>query len=686
VISKPIFIFLTASILFFSTIIFGQEDMKAIPLMPVPKQITYQAERFRLTEDFTIAVKGRCHERMYKYATRTLRRLSDRAGLFFPQDFITKEKPGNEDSASFLITVRRPGKVKLYENESYHLFITSKKILLNAETDIDALRGMETFLQLLNADEKGYYFPGVDITDAPRFPWRGLMLDVSRHFMPLKVIKRNLRGMAAVKMNVFHWHLSDDQGFRVECKTFPKLHEMGSDGFYYTQDQIREIIAYANDLGIRVVPEFDVPAHTTSWFVGYPELASAPGPYTIERHWGIKDPVMNPTRKKTYEFLDKFFKEMSALFPDEYMHIGGDENNGKQWDANQDIQNYMKKNNIKDNHALQSYFNRRMLKILTKYHKKMIGWDEILQPDLPNSIVIQSWRGHESLDNAARQGYKGILSNGYYIDLMQPASFHYLNDPIPDDTSLTDEQKENILGGEATSWSELVSPETVDSRIWPRTAAIAERLWSPQNIRDVEDMYKRLEFTSFRLEELGLTHRKNYPMMLRRLTNNTDITALKTLVDVLEPVKKYERHHQGVTYTSYSPLSRVVDAARPESMSARRFSILIDSLIANPKTSLQLEIVEMLKKWRKNHRDLKETIKISPILHEIETLSQDLETIAEIGLEAGNHYTSGIEPTDSWIEHSLKALEETKKPRGQTELMVVEPIERLVKAVAEQGN
>ena len=682
--TRPVLLSLIITIFMLSTTIFGQEEEKSIPLIPVPAQIIQTSQIFRLTTDFTIAVEGKCHDRLYKNATRALRRLAGRTGLFFPQDFITSDNPGNPDEANFIITIKRPGKVKLHEDESYRLTITQEKILLKAETDIGALQGLETFLQLLNADENGYYFPGVDISDTPRFPWRGLLLDVSRHYMPLEVIKRNLEGMAAVKMNVFHWHLVDDQGFRVECKTFPKLHEMGSDGYYYTQEQIREIIAYADNLGIRVIPEFDVPAHATSWLVGYPELASAPGPYTIERHWGIKDPTMDPTRKKTYDFLNKFFKEMSGLFPDEYMHIGGDENNGKQWDANQDIQKYMKKNNIKDNHALQSHFNNRILKILTKHGKKMVGWDEIFQPDLPNTIVIQSWRGHESLINAARQGYQGILSNGYYIDLMQPASFHYLNDPIPEDTLLTAEQKKNILGGEATSWGELVSPETVDSRIWPRTAAIAERLWSPQNVRNVEDMYERLEFISFRLEELSLTHRKNYRMMLRRLTNDTDITALKTLIDLLEPLKIYERHFQGVTYTSYSPLTRVVDAARPESMTARRFGILIDSLIANPETAPQIEISDMLKQWKNNHKALQETIHISPILREIESLSQDLETISEIGLKAGKYYTSNTIPSDLWIEQSLELLENAKKPRGQAELMVVAPIERLVKAVADK--
>ena len=646
-------------------------------LMPVPAQITLTGEKFRLTDSFTLAVKGEAGDRLYKGSTRVLRRLAGRTGLFFPQDFITKESCS--DTADFIIKTNCEGRVALHEDETYQLTITKDKIEIAAETDIGALRGLETFLQLLSVDDKGYYFPTIKIDDYPRFPWRGLLIDVSRHFMPVNVIKRNLDGLAAVKMNVLHWHLADDQGFRVECKTFPKLHEKGSDGFYYTQEQIKDIIAYADDRGIRVIPEFDVPAHATSWLVGHPELGSAPGPYTIERNWGIKDPTMDPTKETTYEFLDKFFEEMAALFPDEYMHIGGDENSGNHWNANESIQAYMKENNIPDNHTLQSHFNQRILQILTKHGKKMIGWDEIFHPDLPKNIVIHSWRGQESLVESAKQGYNGILSNGYYIDLIQPAFYHYLNDPIPEDSPLTESEKKNILGGEATSWGELVTYETVDSRIWPRTAAIAERLWSPQNVKDVEDMYQRLGVVSFHLEELGLTHIKNYEMMLRRLTNNADVTALRNLVDVIEPVKKYARHFQGIKYTSYSPYTRIVDAARPESMKARRFNKLVDELIANKKNASTDEIKSMLNLWKNNHKELVKTIRVSHVIEEIETLSEDLSAISAIGLKSINYITSGKKSSKRWIKKSMKMLEKSKEPRGQTELMVIPGIEKLVR-------
>lgn len=646
-------------------------------LMPMPAKIPAKDGKFRLSESFTISVKGQGAPRLYTGATRALRRLSGRTGLFFSQDFITAKS--QDPSAVMTIECQRPGKVVLHENESYRLSISTDKIALTAETDIGVLRGLETFLQLLSSDENGYYFPALEIDDAPRFPWRGLLIDAGRHFMPVEVMKRNLDGMAAVKLNVLHWHLTEDQGFRVECKTFPKLHEMGSDGFYYTHEQIKEVIDYAAERGIRVIPEFDMPGHSTSWFVGYPELASAPGPNSIIRTWGVMDPVMNPARKGTYQFLDAFLKEMAALFPDEYLHIGGDENNGKHWSANAEIQTFIKKNKIADNQALQAYFNNKILKILTKYGKKMVGWDEILHKNMPTSIVIQSWRGQEGLAKSAKAGYQSILSNGYYIDLIQPTDFHYLNDPIPENSPLTAAEQKLILGGEATMWSEYVDAENVDSRIWPRTAAIAERLWSPGSIENVDDMYRRLEVISFRLEELGLTHEKNYAMKLRRLINNVDIEPLKNLIDVIEPVKIYTRGEQR-EYTSYSPLTRVVDAARPDAKIARDFRKLVDAYLATKKQGAAEEINSWLQLWRDNHAKLVAIIRLSPVLQEIETLSADLSALAQIGLEATALIGDGKTANEAWTKEKLQAVEKAKAPRGQTELMIVSAIEKLVKA------
>src|SRR5437016_6199264 len=458
-------------------------------LMPVPASVQIQTGRLPINSSFNVAVKNYADDRLRAGIARMLTRLAGRTVLTLPADLAS-----DEGAATLVVQGERAGDVipSLTEDESYSLEVTDKQARLVAPTVVGALRGLETFLQLLQGDRDGYYLPGIKIQDQPRFQWRGLLIDVGRHYEPMEVLKRNLDAMAAVKLNVFHWHLTEDQGFRVESRKFPKLHALGSDGFFYTQDQVREIVSYARDRGIRVMPEFDIPGHSTSWLVGYPEMGSAPGPFKIERGAGIFEPALDPTREQTYKFLDIFLGEMAALFPDEYMHIGGDENEGKQWDRNPQIQAFMKEKGIKDNHALQAYFNQRVLKILQKHHKKTIGWEEILHPGLPKDAVIHSWRGPASLADAARKGYNGILSAGYYIDLMFPASQHYLADPIPENTTLTAEEAKRILGGAARMWGEWVSPETIDSRIWPRTAAIAERLWSPLNVTKIDEMSRRM--------------------------------------------------------------------------------------------------------------------------------------------------------------------------------------------------
>jgi hexosaminidase len=490
--------------------------------------------------------------------------------------------------------------------------------------------------------------------------------------------------MAAVKLNVLHWHLTEDQGFRVESKKFPKLHQLGSDGLYYTQDQVKEIIEYARERGIRVMPEFDIPGHSTSWLVGYPDLGSAPGPYSIERGAGIFEPALDPTRESVYKFLDGFLGEMAALFPDEYLHIGGDENEGKQWDRNPKIQAYMKENGIKDNHALQAYFNQRLLKILQKHGKKMIGWDEILQPGLPKNVVIHSWRGTEALAAAAKQGYDGILSNGYYIDLMYPASQHYLADPIPAASTLTADERKHILGGEATMWSEWVSPETIDSRIWPRTAAIAERLWSPQTVADVDDMYRRLAVISVQLEELGLTHKKNRDMLLRRLVQNEDVTELRTLASVIEPVKEYRRY-QMRPQTMLSPLTGLIDAVPADSEGARKFATMVNGLLGDaPRFELyKQQMLETFTEWHDSSLALKPIIDRSPALEEVRPLAQNLGELAIAGKEALAYLSSGTPAPTEWRQASLSRIDDVAKPKAALEFVVILSLRKLVIAAAE---
>jgi hexosaminidase len=660
----------------------SQENTLMMNLMPVPWKVSPETGKLRLNENFSIGAIGERGDRTLKAAVRFMSRLAGRTGLFFKQDF--PFELARSTQATILTRSDRLGRLDPAEDESYSLTVSPDRIMIVAPNDLGVLHGYETLLQLVSTDDQGFYIPCLKIEDRPRFAWRGLLIDAGRHFMPVDVIRRNLDGMAALKMNVLHWHLTEDQGFRVESKVFPQLHQLGSDGFYYSQDQIREVIAYAADRGIRVMPEFDIPGHSTSWFVAFPKYASAPGPYRIERDWGVFDPTFNPADENVYRFFDKFLEEMAKLFPDPFIHIGGDENTGKQWDANPAILAFKAEKGLRDNHALQAYFNGRILQILTKHGKKMVGWDEIFQPTLPPDIVIQSWRGWQALADAAKRGYRTILSNGYYIDHCQPASFHYQNDPLPEQAGLNEDERKRILGGEATMWSEWVSPETIDSRIWPRTAAIAERLWSPAAVKDVDDMYRRLDMVGLQLEELGLTHFKNQEMMLRRLAGTPDIGPLRTLADVVEPVKMLKRQSQGLAYTQLSPLTKFVDAVHPESRTCRLFNKNVETFLKTRNRSLADQLIVQLQRWRANHQLLRPLIRLSPSLSEIEPVSADLATVANMGVQALDAILAKTVGDKTWVDECQTALDAAKKPKAQTELPIVTAVEKLIAATLDK--
>ncbi|MBI3652841.1 MAG: family 20 glycosylhydrolase [Acidobacteria bacterium] len=651
-------------------------------LMPVPMAVEFQAGRLRLSSSFTYAITGYREARLQNYLERVLRRLEGRTGLTF-------KRGAASEVAAATLTIDCAGAgleiPALDENESYALNVDDQHLALRAATTVGAMRGLETFLQLLDADRDGYFFPAVKITDQPRFPWRGLLIDVCRHWQPVEVIKRNIDGLAAMKMNVLHWHLSEDQGFRVEVKKYPKLQQMGSDGLYYTQEQIREVVAYACERGIRVVAEFDMPGHATSWLVGYPELASAPGPYTIERRFGIFDGTLDPTRDATYKFLDNFFKEMTALFPDAYLHIGGDENNGVQWSKNAKIVAFRKAKKLADNEALQAYFNQRVLKILTKYKKKMVGWDEILHPDLPTDIVVQSWRGKKSLAEGAKKGYRGILSNGYYLDHIRSAEYHYANDPIDEASGLSVAEAQRVLGGEACMWGEHVSPETIDSRIWPRLGAVAERLWSPREVKDASDMYRRLAIISTQLEELGLLHQKNAGFMMRRLAAGKHLEPLKTLLEVIEPVDFSTRSNTPPPTTQETPLTRLVDLARPDNHNRREIAALIDELLADaPRFAAGREkALRLFTGWRDGYPAFLALSNESPIVQEAEPLAKQLAQIGAAGLEALAYLHARVAAPAAWRDAKLALLEPEAKPKSKVRIVIFLAMKELIIAAAE---
>jgi hexosaminidase len=616
----------------------------------------------------------------------------DRAGQRFLKELTTRTgiplhpTPDDPSKATLKVNVGHASLPvqDVTDDESYKLEVTPQGATLTAATPLGALHGLQTVLQLLQLGPDGFFVPATSIQDQPRFGWRGLLIDVSRHFIPLDVLRRNLDGMAAVKLNVLHWHLSDNEGFRVESKQFPKLHGMGSDGLFYTQAEIRDFIAYARDRGIRIVPEFDIPGHSRSWLVGYPELASGPGPYQVERTADSQDPVIDPTEDRTYKFLDKFIGEMAHLFPDAYFHIGGDEVNGKQWDANPKIQEFIRAHGMKSNQDLQAYFNKKLQKIVQKHGKTMVGWDEVLHPDLPKTVVVQSWRGQQSLAAAAKQGYRGLLSYGYYLDLMWSASRHYAVDPMTGEAAnLTPEEKQQILGGEACMWAELITPENIDSRIWPRVAVVAERLWSPQSVTDAKSMYQRLAEVGWRLEALGLTHNSNYPAALGRMAGTRDTAALQVLGSVVEPVKDYTRMDMSRWIINAStPLNRLVDAVHPESDTARQFADLIDAFVASGYKDQQkaAQIRQSLNEWRDNDLFLQPMLQRSALLNELAPISQNLSAISVAGLQALDYLDKGTTAPESWVSTQNSLLEESKKPHADLLLMIAPSIEKLIAA------
>ena len=491
------------------------------------------------------------------------------------------------------------------------------------------------------------------------------------------MIKPNLDGMEAVKLNVFHWRFADNQGFHVESKKFPLLQKKGAGGSYYSQDEVKEIIAYAHDRGMRVVPEFDMPCHTTSWFLGYAELSSGQDP--------LRSSAIDPTRESTYRFLSRFIGEMAALFPDSYFHAGGDECDPKEWEGNPRIQKFMRAHAIKDGGTLQAVFTARIEKIIAGQRKTMVGWDEVLRPDTPKAVVIQSWRGPESLAEAARNGYRGVLSSGYYIDLNQSAAEHYLVDPLGTSAAtLTSDQKARVLGGEATMWTDIVSHENMDNRVWPRTAAIAERLWSPQQVQDVDSMYQRLAIVSQKLGYYGLRHRLITDEMLERMSGEMNPEPLKVLAAVLQPPRLYQRQELRA-FTDFTPLNRLDDAVPPESDTARQFNGIANRIASGKATPQDWrQAREWLVSWRDNDAKLQPLLRRSFLTQDLAPVSQNLARVAEIGLQALDDLQGNrLIPADA-RQRNIEFLKLCAKPQSVLLLMVAPSVELLVDAIRTQ--
>jgi hexosaminidase len=649
-------------------------------LMPLPSSVQMGSGKLALGADFHATFSGSHDARLDAAFDRFLGRLDRQCG-----GIRRAQHDASADAPSVLtLRVAGPGSEvqNVDEDESYKLTVTRSKAELSAATDVGGMHGMETFLQLVEMKNGACRLPAVSIEDTPRFRWRGFMLDVSRHFETVDVIKRTLDGMAVAKLNVFHWHLSDDQGFRAESKKFPKFTEIASDGQYYTQDQMREVVAYARARGIRVVPEFDMPGHTSSWLLAYPEIGAGEDIKSLPIRFGIPQAELDPSNEKTFKFLDEFIGEMAAIFPDAYFHIGGDETKGKGWLENPRIAEFMKKKGFKTPEELQTYFNKRLLPILAKHDRKMMGWDEILNPDLPKDIVVQSWRGDSSLAAGAQQGYVGLLSAPYYLDAQKTSEQMFLADPIPADTKLTPDQQKLILGGEICMWGEHIDPETVDSRVWPRSMAIAERFWSPRSDRDVVDMYRRLRYASLELEDMGLTHVSGPEELRRNLAGSVHPEALDVMASVTEPAT-FGQRYQGQHTDRLTSLDRMIDAVVTDPPARQEIARQVDAVLgadAGGRRDAEMELRHRFENWQAAGPRIQAMAAQSARLSDEQERAQQLGELGSTGLEALSYLDAHTSAPGEWLDACRALLAEAEKPSGLLRFVFLPDLRRLVEA------
>jgi hexosaminidase len=676
-----------------------------LTLMPLPTSLTRGNGALTVTpaagapSTFTFSF-GQTHDERLEAATRrALTRLNRTCGGEVLRSTIDHAGAANP---SLVINVAGPGAPvqTLDEDESYQLTVTAQQATLTAANDLGAMHGFETLLQLATMEKGSCVLPAVTIHDVPRFRWRGLSLDVSRHFEPVGEVERTLDGMAAAKLNVFHWHLRDDQAFRAESKKYPKLTQIASEGEFYTQEQMREVVGYARARGIRVVPEFDMPGHSSSWIMAYPDLAPAFPIKTLPVVYGMPTASLDPTRKSTYKFINTLVEEMGKIFPDAYFHIGGDEVIGKPWLNDPEISAFMKQKGYAKAADLQAYFNRQLEDILKKHDKKMIGWDEILDPALPRTILIQSWRGEASLSEGARQGYQGILSAPYYLDAQKSSAEMYLADPLPADTTLTPEQQSLILGGELTMFAEQLNNETLDSRLWPRTMAVAERFWSPQSVRDVPDMYRRLRVNSLRLEDLGLRHISGPETVRRNLMLQRDPEALDVLASVIEPVDFHTRSRTQHT-NGWSALDRLVDAVVADPPSRQLVTGEVDAIVgeaaapgvkADPgdvpqgavpsREAAFLRLRQRFLSWQAAQTRLLEDVQHTPRLSDAAPRAEQLGDLAAVGLSALAYLESHTTPPEGWLARQTSVIDAAEQPSALVRFTVLFSMRRLVTAAA----
>ncbi len=520
-----------------------------VSIIPKPVLCELNSEVFHLNEETTIFFSPA----FSKEAEYLKNFLSLPTGFHFLLQEVEKSLPDKN-----AIIIQMDSETNTHGNEGYILEITSNIVIVRAHHSKGAFYAIQTLRQLLPLEIESktevkmtWDIPGIKIVDYPRFSWRGFMFDECRHFHGKTVVKRMLDLMALHKLNVFHWHLTEDQGWRIEVKKYHKLTDVGAwrkgsqiggyrsflrkkrsttpHGGYYTQEDIQEIVEYAKDRYIMVVPEIDLPGHTRALLAAYPEYSCTGGPFEVATDWGIFKDVLCPGKDQIYNFIEDLFREVAPLFPSPFFHIGGDETPTSRWKVCPECQKRIRDEDLPNEKALQEYFTSRLVNLLKDLNKVAIGWNEIL-PDqfenLDSSVVAQHWLGgSELVKNHLRKGRKMIISRFFYTYLDYPYTMTSLKkcyqfDPIP--KGLEPQFSDNILGLSAQLWTEWVPTlSRIDWQVFPRLTALAEVAWSQQK-KDYIDFRQRLRLFLLRLEKLGVKYARESvvdPGKIKRLFN-----------------------------------------------------------------------------------------------------------------------------------------------------------------------
>jgi hexosaminidase len=555
--------------------------------------------------------------------------------------------------------------VKPMANEGYRLNVGAGGVRIDADGPTGVLRAFATLRQLVTLKSGAPELRRATIDDAPRFAWRGIMLDVARHFITIPTIERQIDAMERTKLNVLHLHLSDDQAFRVESRRYPRLTATNADCEFYTQAQIRAIVAYAAARGVLVVPEFDMPGHTAAIVRAYPKLGIAAksgltaGPPTL---------TLDPAAPATYRFVRDLVAGMAPLFSGSYFHIGGDEVSDTAWAGDSGVKALMARERLTTKAEVQGYFERRVIAAVKAAGKTPIGWQEITNAPVPRDVVVQAWQSSNATAQATAAGHPTIVSAGYYLDLLMPAAFHYAIDPLDPSAAgftpaeaarirkinpllakvltdaliakplppLTSDQRRLVMGAEAPLWGELVTDEMVDQRLWPRAAALAERFWSPAAVYDVNDMYRRLSVVQDELTVEGLDDRTNRTRMALRLSPG-DVAPVLTLLDAVGPIRNMAHDHRILAAlagkTVVQPLNALADAAPVDSLVARAFNEEARRFAAGDR-SVEPALRTQLTLWRDNDARFATAAKDNAMLQPALPVSAELKTLAEVGLKA----------------------------------------------------